>query len=323
MEQVGVMGGVGRKFLRWNGFTTMYDVSRMWNAAGAKFFMDDALKGLIKNARHERFRRELTTNFRIGNEAIDQAIANRRWTPEDYARGMKSMSDIIMLTGDPTEMPPWARAHAEDPIADSALGVAHMVYALKSFEFNATRIVKERVIKEAFQHRNFRPLMPFLLAMGSGEILRQIAAISHGSTAQLQWWDDPKNQNIVSIVERLAGNIGRQYAWQAQQYLLGASGYDAGWGFAEATMGPFFSSLIGAPARLYFELKAAGSDYGRYNALKRWANSEVVVAAPIIKGVEWAVGYDAAAAKHQADKARSKKAAQTRHEHKSRGAKPL
>jgi len=304
----------------------MYDFGRIWNYAGARVWMDDrALPALLKHGDDERFRRELKTNLRLSDQDIDNAIANRQWSQEDYHRAGKAFSDLIMGTGDPTEMPPWARGQSSQPTADSLFAVMRTVYGLKSFEFKVTRILKERLIKEAWYHHNFRPYIPFLLAMGSGEILRQIVAISHGRTDQAKWWLDEKNRNVVDVIERLAGNIARQYAWQSQAYLLGASTNDAGWAAMENIVGPFFSSVLIQPFRFGVEFKNAKSNYARYNAFKRWLNSEIVVSGPLFRAGEAALGYDAAASKKAAAKESAERNKEKR-QHRvtsSAGARPL
>ena len=90
-------------------------------------------------------------------------------------------------------------------------------------------------------------------------------------------------------------------------YILIGSSYDAAWALGSEMVGPFASSVIVQPIKFGKEFTAAKSGYARYNALKRFLQSEIVGASAAFKAGETLLGYDKEAAKKAAAEEQGRK----------------
>ena len=166
----------------------------------------------------------------MGDNAIDKAAASGRWADEDYMRAGKALSDKVMFTFDPSELPPGWRARSNDPIADSALAAARVATLLKSFMFKTGVILKDRLWTEA-KKGNFRPWLPFLAFYpAAGEVMRQLGGALTFNSKQIDWWQDPNNQDAAKILERTAEDIGYATGLTSLMWLVQSSAGTEGLG---------------------------------------------------------------------------------------------
>lgn len=323
-SELGMDQRFASKLLRWNQFHNAYTMDRALTNASARIWMDDtALPKLAKDRSSEFVRRQLKDVYLLSDEAIDKAIASKRWTEDDYARGGKALSDRTMFTFDPTELPPGWRARSNEPIADSALAAVRVMTLMKSFMFKTGVIMKDRLWTEA-KKGNFRPWIPFLLYYPlAGEAMRQIGAALTFNPKQADWWTQPENQEPAKIIERAAEDIGYSTGMTALYWLAKAPLGQKGWATLETLAGPVYSDIAHTVLKLPAELSAAKSDYATYNALKRWLEGTVPATRPLVSAGEAAVDYDPEAEKKKAQHDAAKRGAETRRRKQYGAGRPL
>ena len=323
-SELGMNQRFASKLLQWNGFHSAYTMDRALTNASARIWMDDhALPKLVKNPQNDRIRRALKDVYLLGDEAIDKAVASKRWTEDDYARGGKALSDRVMFTFDPTELPPIWRARSNDPIADSGLASVRVMTLLKSFMFKTGVIVKDRLITEA-KHGNFRPWIPFLMFYPlAGEAMKQIGGALTFNTTQADYWTKPENREPIKILERAAEDIGNTIGMTELVWLVKAPLGQKGWSLLETLAGPVGSDILRTVYKFPSELQNAKSDYAIHQALTRYLTNTVPATRPLVKAGEDLAGYEPAVEKKKAQREAAHRAADTRRRNKYGHGRPL
>jgi hypothetical protein len=112
-------------------------------------------------------RRMLRDVMLIGDHAIDEAIRNGRFAPEDLARGQVAFANMVAWSDNPLQMPGLARMSIEKGENTTTVGLKRAVrltYALQSFAAKSTSLLREHLWDEVMIHKNYKPLVYAILA---------------------------------------------------------------------------------------------------------------------------------------------------------------
>lgn len=163
-------------------FQAFYKWGRAIAGNSARVFMEQYAMNDLKRggAAAEHTRRLLRDVMLVGDKAIDEAVSNGRWSPEDLARSQTAFTNLTMFSDNPLQMPKWARLDARKEGDTSSIALARAIrltYALQSFALKTTSLVREHLWDEVVHHGNMRPIAYFAIAYPIvGEMLRATGA---------------------------------------------------------------------------------------------------------------------------------------------------
>jgi hypothetical protein len=158
-----------RQILKKELFEASYKMVRAISGESARVYLDQyAIKSLKKgNAASDITRRMLKETFLLGDGAIDEAVANGRFSPDDTGRAQTAFSNLVTFSDDPMQMSQLARAEIAKGENLPEIGLKRAVrltYALQSFSLKATSFLREQLYDEVVIHGNYRPLAYALVA---------------------------------------------------------------------------------------------------------------------------------------------------------------
>ncbi len=166
---------LSHEVLKRTGFNWLYQFDRIVAAQTSRNWMEDyALPQLIRKAkRSAHIREQLGESLLLTDKQIDDAIQRGRWTEDDFKHAAAAFTNRVMFTSDPTEMPYVSRMRApEYPMIDNFAIAVRVAFALKSFMFKTSMLLKRSVFDEA-KKGNFKPMILFMLAYpAAGAALR-------------------------------------------------------------------------------------------------------------------------------------------------------
>jgi hypothetical protein len=158
-------------FYRW-GRTIAGESARIWME---QYAMHELGKG---GHGEEEARRLLKDTMLIGDKAIDDAIANGKWAPEDLAKAQTGFANYTMFSDNSLQMPGLARLEVkpDSPYVFWRRAI-RLTYALQSFSLKTTSLIREKLYDEIVLHGNYKPLAYFMIAYPIvGEMLRATSA---------------------------------------------------------------------------------------------------------------------------------------------------
>lgn len=186
--------------LKYTGFNWLYQFDRIVAGQTSRNWMGDhALPELIRKSKNSaRIREQLKETMLLTDSQIDAGIQRGRWTEDDFKHAASAFTNRVMFTSDSTEMPYLSRMRApEYPMIDNFAIAVRAAFALKSFMFKTSMLLKRSVFDEA-KKGNFKPMAMFFLAYPlAGAALRMTSAGVHAATGspaalkkQEQDWDE-------------------------------------------------------------------------------------------------------------------------------------
>lgn len=292
IEQLAEFGiqkkSLASRMLQANLWQSAYKWGRVTADATARVFMERyALPELLKNPDNPRIRRQLREFMLLDDARVDRAIQNGRWLNEDVNWGGKALSDKVMFTNDPTELPPLWRGRSQDPANDVGLALIRTATLLKGYQFKTHALLKDAIWDEV-KKGNFRPLIPFLTVYPIlGQMIWSLSSLAMANKKHFQKLMDDKEwtprKMLVHAVEDIAHMIGDTQLMSMLEAYLGGKIW-----LGDKIAGEYFSSVDASDAartaKLPIEIMAAKTPEKRYKVAKRWA-TETFPAAQTVKNV--------------------------------------
>ena len=163
----GRVGGLTGHFFELSGFNGIYKWTRAIVGESANVWMtENALNDLRKGGnRADEARRILKDRMLIGDLAIDKAIANNKWSPDDLDKGQRAFADYVAFSENPLQMPKLSRMSMAQDLTDAEKNLHAAVrgmYMLQSFSIKTYSLLRESLFDEVFIHHNYKPLLPFI-----------------------------------------------------------------------------------------------------------------------------------------------------------------
>lgn len=291
MEQLSEFGiskkSLGSRFLQANLWQGTYKWGRIVADATARVWMEKyAMPELLKDPTNQRIRRQLREFMLLDDARIDRAVKNGRWLNEDSNWAGKALSDKVMFTNDPSELPPLWRARSTDPAKDVGLTVLRVGTLLKGYQFKTHALLKDAIWDEA-KKGNFRPLIPFLTVYPIlGQLIWSLTALAMVNRKHFQQlmaddaWDPGKTLNRA--VDDIAHMIGDSQIMAAIEAAFGKHNAR----LSEDILRDYFAGPLATDTLraigLPFRVGAAKSEDKAWKELKRWAEQT----SPVIRPVE-------------------------------------
>lgn len=175
-------GGLTHEIFGKTGFDAAYKLVRTIAGESSRVWMEQYAMRELQRGNAAEARRLLKDVMLIGDGAIDQAIANGRFSPEDLAKGQTAFANLTTWSNNPLQMPRWARLPLERSSDTSVMALnraVRLTYALQSFSLKTTSFLREQLFDEVVKHGNLKPLAYAIVAYPViGQLL---AATSAGS----------------------------------------------------------------------------------------------------------------------------------------------
>ena len=266
---------------------TMFNAFYRWGRAiageSARVWMEQYAFNELKKGgtAADHTRRLLKETMLIGDQAMANALAEKRWAPEDLAKAQVAFANFTMFSDNPLQMPGWARLEVTTKTPGHQVSLhraIRLTYALQSFSLKTTSILREKLFDEVFVHKNYKPLAYFLMIYPIvGELLRGSSA---GTKAAIQmgisgWtgkakhdkWDDYFTQlkaeasSPMGLLKRYIDNITFGIAWDRTRRLadplfdmaMGKKNKSVGYALQdeiEQDIGAAWSTLVMKPIEL-------------------------------------------------------------------------
>lgn len=176
--------GITHQIFGKTGFNAAYKMVRAVSGESARIWMEQYAMHELKKGNAAEARRLLKDVMLIGDQGIDQALANGRFSPEDLGRGQTAFANMVAWTNNPLQMPGWARLHIERGESTTTVGLKRAVrltYALQSFSLKSMSLLREHMWDEVMIHKNYKPLAYFMIAAPvAGQLLQATTAAGKG-----------------------------------------------------------------------------------------------------------------------------------------------
>jgi broad specificity phosphatase PhoE len=287
-RNIGGHGRLAQKVLNRTGFIEAGMFSRAWSVATARNFLDhDVLPALLKDPQNAHYRRVAREHYGLSNAAMDLAIEDKMWQPEDYMRAGKRLSDDTQYTFDPTELPPTWRAKAKGEPSEWTQTAFRLATILKVYAFKQGALMYDSLIREATKG-NFRPWIPaMILFPAAGEIIGDIVRLAHGDTKRIRELFEEKTYEPVNLLKRLAAD----FAYSGGHTLATALIESAGSKFRtvlEAAAGPWYADVAHATESTYRTIDnlLQGKTRQAGHEVKKEIRQTFVPAAPVVTTME-------------------------------------
>lgn len=287
-RNIGGHGRLAQKVLNRTGFIEAGMFSRAWSVATARNFLDhDVLPALLKDPQNAHYRRVAREHYGLSNAAMDLAIADKMWQPEDYMRAGKRLSDDTQFTFDPTELPPTWRAKAKGEPSEWTQTAFRLATILKVYAFKQGALMYDSLIREATKG-NFRPWIPaMILFPAAGEIIGDIVRLAHGDTKRIRELFEDKTYEPVNILKRLAADFGYSGGHTLATALIESAGSKFRT-VLEAAAGPWYADVAHATESTYRTIDnlLQGKTRQAGHEVKKEIRQTFVPAAPVVTTME-------------------------------------
>jgi hypothetical protein len=156
--------GITHSILEWTGFNAGYKLVRVFAGESARVWMDQYAIHELEHGNKAEARRILKDVMLIGDNGIDEAIANGRFSQTDMAKAQTAFANLTTWSNNSLQMPGWARLHiAKDESWQtvSLKRAVRLTYGLQSFSLRMASLLREQLWDEVMIHHNLKPLAYF------------------------------------------------------------------------------------------------------------------------------------------------------------------
>jgi len=257
-----------RGILKKEMFENIYSLVRVITGESANIYMEQyAMHDLKKGGETEAHtRRILRDRFLIGDNAIDQAIASGRFSPDDLAKGQTAFANLTTFSSDPLQMPTHARmeiTHTTTTSQKNLNRAMRLTYILKSYGIKATSLLRETLYDEMVVHHNFR-MIPYLMiaspivgetvmlmSAGSKHVLHRAIEGAMGKQHTKDRWDEKLEElrqlgvhpDAIKATKELISSVCQSYGMEMTS-MLGKPLFDLATGQVEKSDHYWWTDLM-------------------------------------------------------------------------------